>query len=318
MEVKQMSSDLTIHSNIKSNLDEYIKNNNIPNILFYGENGSGKKHVLNYLLEKMYKDVDKTNYIMSVNCAFGKGIQFIRNELKFFSKTMMFKEQKVNIYNNKTSENKSYDHRPIIKSVILFNAECLTIDAQSALRRSIEIFNENTRFFIVVKDKTNILNPIQSRFHIIHVPYPRIHIEKSLKNERPLLLSNKHYFQKYNCKDMKSIDLYHYKKTHIFDKIYDKKIYNSINKIIKTIHKNTILVTNNDMIEYSNYLYNKGIVFIDIIEYIKNSIIFPECCEKYELLMKLDDFRYNVRCEILTIYFGLVYIRYFMLKQNAS
>lgn len=323
------SNSLPIHSKIKSNLDEYVKNNNIPNILFYGENGCGKKHLLNYLFENMYRDVDKTNYIMSVNCAFGKGIQFIRNELKFFSKTMMFKEQKVNIIKNKNGQevggNTLVDHRPVIKSVILFNAEYLTIDAQSALRRSIEIFNENTRFFIVVKDKTNILNPIQSRFHIIHVPYPIVNVNV----KKSCLSSNKHYFEKYKCKtkrksigtsNLKSIDLYHYKKSDSFDTKYDKKMYNTINKVIHKIYTNTNTskVKTEPLIECAQYLYNKGVVFIDIIEYIKSSILFPESCEKYELLIKLDNLRYNIRMESVTIYFGLVFIHYFMLKQNAS
>jgi len=117
---------------------------------------------------------------------------------------------------------------------------------------------------------------------------------------------------------LKSIDLYRYKKT--FNTKYDKKIYNTINKVIHKIHTNqdTNKVKTESLLEYAQYLYNKGVVFIDIIEYIKQSILFPESCEKYELLIKLDNLRYNIRMECVTNYFGLVYIRYFMLKQNAS
>ena len=67
---------------------------------------------------------------MYVNCAHGKGIKFIREELKFFAKTNI---------NLKEGE--------IFKSIVLLNADKLTIDAQSALRRCIELFNHTTRFF---------------------------------------------------------------------------------------------------------------------------------------------------------------------------
>ena len=83
-----------------------------------------------------------------MDCARGKGIKFIRDELKFFAKT--------NIH---YSENKH-----LFKSIILYNADKLTIDAQSALRRCIELFSHTTRFILVVEDKFKLLNPIISRF----------------------------------------------------------------------------------------------------------------------------------------------------------
>ena len=71
----------------------------------------------------------------------------------------------------KNINNKNGNH---FKSIILYNAEKLTIDAQSALRRCIELFSHTTRFFIIVEDKNVLLKPILSRFCIIHVPKPII------------------------------------------------------------------------------------------------------------------------------------------------
>jgi len=87
------------------------------------------------------------NYVMNVNCAHGKGIKFIRDDLKFFART-----------------NIDLQDGNIFKSIILLNADKLTIDAQSALRRCIELFSHSTRFFIVVDDKYKLLKPILSRF----------------------------------------------------------------------------------------------------------------------------------------------------------
>ncbi len=149
----------SIHTDIKDKLKTFIKLKRIPNIIFHGENGSGKKTILKYFLDSIYEGVpDYKQYIMLVNCSQGKGIKFIREELKFFAKT--------NIHNLSGS---------IFKSIILLNAEKLTIDAQSALRRCIELFTNYTRFFIVIEDKALLIKPILSRFCSMYIPRPIIH-----------------------------------------------------------------------------------------------------------------------------------------------
>ena len=140
-----------IHKNIKKKLNKFIKNNKIPHIIFYGESGVGKKYILNYFINKIYSDEEKKNYTMYVNCAHGKGIRFIRDELKFFAKSNL-------------------KNKDIFKSIILFNANHLTIDAQSALRRCIEEYSHTTRFFIIINNKDMLLQPILSRFCIIFIP----------------------------------------------------------------------------------------------------------------------------------------------------
>ena len=54
----------------------------------------------------------------------------------------------------------------MFKSIILLNADKLTIDAQSALRRCIEVFNHTTRFFIIVEDRYKLLKPINHNIKI--------------------------------------------------------------------------------------------------------------------------------------------------------
>lgn len=153
-----MTSQLEgIHQNIHNKLAVFIKNRKIPNIIFYGPNGCGKTYILNRFIQQVY-DGNKTaikNYVMRANCAHGKGIRFIREELKFFAKT-----------------NIDLKDGAIFKSVILTNADKLTIDAQSALRRCIELFSSSTRFFIVVENKDSLLKPILSRFCDIYIPPP--------------------------------------------------------------------------------------------------------------------------------------------------
>ena len=144
-----------LHSQIYEKLDFFYKNNQIPHIIFHGTSGSGKKTIVNNFLEKIYDgNRNKIKYnVMFVNCSHGKGIKFIREDLKFFAKTNLQMNQGVRF-----------------KSIVLFNADSLTTDAQSALRRCIELFSYNTRFFIIVENKHKLLNPILSRFCDIYVP----------------------------------------------------------------------------------------------------------------------------------------------------
>ena len=144
-----------LHSDIVTKLRHFITNKKIPNIIFHGPNGCGKNTILSNFIQAIYnnaKPVIKT-HVMTVNCAYGRGIRFIREDLKYFAKT-----------------NLDTANGEMFKSIVLLNADKLTIDAQSALRRCIELFCHSTRFFIVVEDKNKLLKPILSRFCEIYIP----------------------------------------------------------------------------------------------------------------------------------------------------
>ena len=206
-----------IHNNLKLRLDTFIKTKKIPHIIFYGSDGSGKRYILNYFINKIYKKEDRKQNTMYVNCAHGKGIRFIRDELKFFAKSNLKNKDK-------------------FKSIILFNANHLTIDAQSALRRCIEEYSRSTRFFILINNKDQLLQPILSRFCILFVQNPTI--------------------------NSKRINLFN----------IDEKIYNLKNKISND--KMKFLKTKLKKIKFENLyilvinLYNKGYSALDILRYV--------------------------------------------------
>jgi len=148
---------LNIHHDIKEKLKYFYEIRKIPNIIFNGPSGSGKSTIVNDFISLIYEgNKDKIkDFVMYVNCAHGKGIKFIREELKFFAKTHI-----------------NSNGGDIFKSIILLNGDKLTMDAQSALRRCIELFSHNTRFFIIVEDKYKLLRPILSRFCEIYISEP--------------------------------------------------------------------------------------------------------------------------------------------------
>lgn len=149
---------LKIHQSIHDKLNYFLSINKIPNLLFHGPNGSGKKTIVKQFIDKIYTNpISKQQYVLDVNCGMGKGIKFIRDELKLFAKT--------NIDSTKAG---------LFKTIILYNVENLTIDGQSALRRCIEVYSFTTRFFMVTNNKYSLLKPILSRFCEIWIPLPNI------------------------------------------------------------------------------------------------------------------------------------------------
>ena len=85
--------------NIINKLDKLYDTKNIPNIIFYGSNLTGKKSLLEYLIKKIYKTSENINkYVLIINCSHGKGnIKFIRENLKHFATYFVMVYKKNNI-----------------------------------------------------------------------------------------------------------------------------------------------------------------------------------------------------------------------------
>jgi DNA polymerase III delta prime subunit len=260
---------LEIHQNIKEKLDYFYKIHKIPNMIFHGPSGSGKRTIVNEFIHKIYdnnKDKIKS-FVMYVNCSHGKGIKFIREELKLFAKTHI----------NSNGGN-------IFKSIILLNADKLTIDAQSALRRCIELFSHNTRFFIIAEDKYNLMKPILSRFCEIYVSEPVI-------NGKITNIYQYNLNCVFNMKDIKNHYLEWLKKE--LQKLVDKKI------------------TMEELISLCNKLYEKAYSSLDILNLLENTnflenIITNE--KKYECLLCFNRIRKEFRNEKLLILFILNFL----------
>ena len=260
---------LNIHQNIKDKLDFFYSSHKIPNLLFHGTTGSGKRTIVNEFIHKIYdNDREKIkSFVMYVNCSHGKGIKFIRDELKFFAKTHI----------NSNSGN-------TFKSIVLLNADKLTMDAQSALRRCIELFSHNTRFFIVAEDKYNLMKPILSRFCEIYVPEPVIN--GAIVNLYKYNLNNL-----FNMKDVKMARLEALKK-----------------ELLKTVNKK---ITIDKLMGLCSKLYEKGYSGLDIIQLLENHKFLETSLsveKRYELLIAFNRVRKEFRNEKLLILFILNFV----------
>ena len=241
------------------NLKELHDKNNLPNLLLYGNNLIGKKTLLEQLLLYIYQNYKNIeNNTLILNCSLGKGnIKFIRDNLRFFANTIIHK----NITN--------------FKSIVLLNADSLTLDAQSALRRSIEIYN-NTRFFIVTANKSKIIRPILSRFceifcniNNLNIIYKSLAVNNSNNNK---------------CNN----------KLAIIIKNLDIAM-----KDLNTNSKNIVLLN------YSSLIYNKGISANNLLEYFTNCSNFKSDFLKFVFFF--DIYKKELRCEEFLIFIILYF-----------
>jgi Cdc6-like AAA superfamily ATPase len=271
---------LTIHESIINKLKYFHQKHKTPNIIFHGQSGCGKRTIVNEFINMIYnndKERIKT-FVMYVNCAHGKGIKFIREELKFFAKTHI-----------------NSNGGDIFKSIVLLNADKLTIDAQSALRRCIELFSHTTRFFIIVEDKYKLLKPILSRFCEIYVPEP--------------------------CYNGVALNLYKYNLGETFKL---KNIKNQRSEWLKKeLQKtaNNSKITHEDLIHFSSKIYEKGYSGIEMIQILEKStnIKINNLTEekRYELLFAFNKIRKEFRNEKILIMFILNFL-FLSLEHNLE
>jgi len=225
-------------------------------------------------LHKIYhgdKQKMKTN-VMMVNCAQGKGIKFIRDELKFFAKA------NIQSYNGS-----------VFKTIVLINADYLTIDAQSALRRCIELFSYNTRFFIVVENKNRLLNPILSRFCEIYIPDTIDHVTNKVMN-----------LHQYAIKQHFSIDL---------TGEQSEFLNSTMNMLVDGVgrEENGDGVDHQKLLQISSEFYEKGISCLDVLQWVENSPLINDA-DKSVYCICYDNIKSEYRCEKLLILYMLDFI----------
>lgn len=263
---------LIIHENIMEKLKYFHSIHKIPNILFNGPSGSGKSTLVNDFISLIYDgNKDKIrDLVMYVNCAHGKGIKFIREELKFFAKTQI------------NSNGGGF----VFKSIILFNADKLTMDAQSALRRCIELFSFNTRFFLVVEDKYKLLRPILSRFCEIYIAEP-------IRNGKEINLYEYNLEQTFHLKDTKT------RRLELLKKEWKK---------MDVVGLGFFGLCPNKMLSFVTKLYEKAYNALDVIKLTEDGFLNLELEKRYELLILFNKAKKEIRNEKLLLLFVVHFI----------
>jgi len=128
---------------IVERIKAFVKNKNIPHLMFAGPPGVGKSTLALVTVKTLFGDDWRSNFL-ELNASDSRGIDTVRNDVKNFAKVMSINTE-------------------IPKIIFLDEADSLTKEAQQALRRTMETYSNTTRFIFSANYSSKIIEPIQSR-----------------------------------------------------------------------------------------------------------------------------------------------------------
>ncbi|MCX6688535.1 MAG: replication factor C small subunit [Methanoregula sp.] len=128
---------------IVERLSSYVRTKNLPHLLFTGSAGVGKTTAAVTLAREFFGETWQMNF-RELNASDERGIEVVRNQIKQFARTSPLGDA-------------------TFKVLFLDEADALTTDAQSALRRTMETYAQTCRFILSCNYSSKIIDPIQSR-----------------------------------------------------------------------------------------------------------------------------------------------------------
>jgi nuclear protein localization family protein 4 len=140
-------------------------------MLFYGPPGTGKTSTILALAKQLYGPELMKSRVLELNASDERGISIVRQKVKDFARQQLSVAPTYNVMteDKDTGEkDKMVRYRdkyscPPFKIIILDEADSMTQDAQSALRRTMETYSRMTRFCLVCNYVTRIIDPLASR-----------------------------------------------------------------------------------------------------------------------------------------------------------
>lgn len=131
-------------------LENALKTGELPNLLIYGNPGTGKTTSVLALCKQLFGPIKYKERVLELNASDERGIGVVRDKIIKFSK--LFVGNGVSDY-----------LCPPFKVIILDEADEITKDGQSALRKVMEDNLSITRFIFICNYSKHILDPINSR-----------------------------------------------------------------------------------------------------------------------------------------------------------
>jgi replication factor C small subunit len=166
-------SEVVNQKEIVKAISNLVKSPDLPHMLFAGSAGVGKTTTALCIARELLGD-DWPKNTLSLNASDERGIKMVRERVKEFAASI------------KLAGDKEFGKPKII---ILDEADEMTSEAQTALRRIIEDSASTTRFIIVCNYLSQIIEPIQSRcvvFRFTRLPKEEVveHLKWICENEK--------------------------------------------------------------------------------------------------------------------------------------
>ncbi|CUS21676.1 LAQU0S03e08130g1_1 [Lachancea quebecensis] len=131
-----------------SRLQQIAQDGNMPHLIISGLPGIGKTTSVSCLAHELLGN-SYSQAVLELNASDDRGIDVVRNQIKQFA------QKKCSLPPGRH------------KIVILDEADSMTAGAQQALRRTMEIYSNTTRFAFACNQSNKIIEPLQSRCAIL-------------------------------------------------------------------------------------------------------------------------------------------------------
>lgn len=150
------------------------ENNSCPHMLIESDSYDTLLECISSFIQVFYPTkgkqmVDLKERILFLDCLEYNNIQHMREVLQHWIKNSFY-------YNIKEGDG-------FFRTIIFYNANYLSVDTQSALRRIIEIYSTHNRFIMATLNKSTIIKPIQSRLVYQYVINGEKHREMDDNND---------------------------------------------------------------------------------------------------------------------------------------
>jgi replication factor C subunit 2/4 len=143
-------NDIIYQHEIVKILKKTVATGNLPHLLLYGPPGTGKTSSILAMARELFGPVKMKDRVIELNASDERGINVVRNKIGTFARTAI------------GTVDPKYPCPPY-KIIILDEADAMTSEAQSALRKTIESNSNITRFCFICNYINQITDPITSR-----------------------------------------------------------------------------------------------------------------------------------------------------------
>lgn len=143
-------NDIIGHDNVKNVLISSIEKGDLPHLLFHGGSGTGKTSTVLALVMQLYGPHRINEKVLELNASDENGINVVRDKIIKFANIVV------------GSSDPRYPSPPF-KIVILDEADSMTSEAQTALKKVMESTCEITRFVFICNYESEIIDAIKSR-----------------------------------------------------------------------------------------------------------------------------------------------------------
>lgn len=280
---------------IKRVLQNTVKTGELPHLLLYGPPGTGKTSIILALGYELFGPNLMNERILELNASDERGIDTVREKIITFAKESI------------NSTDSRYPCPPY-KIIVLDEADAITLDAQSALRKVIESSSKITRFCFTCNYLDKIIDPIVSRcvkFRFKPIDKDSmINRLKFIANKEKIKLDDNCYEKIYDISEgdaRKAIMILQNTK-YIYNmekKISENDIiemiglstYNELNLIWEEIKKSSMSRSMSNLIKITSDIHNYGINLNQFLIFLKDKIIDSKLSDntKSMIIMKIAD-----------------------------